>query len=90
MTFILKILLSSSFYGVLGYIVSLMLVVFNKYVSYILSSQVQHSDNLNFIGIILYLINNRLTENDFIFSVFGFVFFFFLGLLRGFQKERVY
>lgn len=87
MSFLVKILFTSSFYGILGYLISITLVVFNKYVSIVLSNQMQNSEHLSLIGIITYIISNRLTENDLIFSLFGFVFMFSLGLLRGFQKR---
>lgn len=91
MNFILRAFFRVFVYGIVGYLILLSIVVFNKYISYSLTHQYNSSENMNFIGTLVYIFTNRLTHDDFMFCFYGLVFMIFVGMLKNFERRtRIY
>lgn len=86
MHFIIRALFSITVYGIVGYILSMLLVIFNKYIGFNIIRQSQSSEQLSFFDMLTYIFSNLLTYEDFLFCFYGLVFMFFVGVLRNFEK----
>lgn len=90
MYFTFRALLTTLIFGVFGYLVTLIFLIINKYLGYALTHQ-SNSDNLSFIGILVYIFNNTLTHEDFMLCVYGLIFMVFVGVLKNFERRtRIY
>ncbi|MCB0750770.1 MAG: hypothetical protein KDC52_04800 [Ignavibacteriae bacterium] len=87
MNFILKALFSISTYGIIGYLLTLSFLLFNKYISYSLTHQYSNYESMSFTATLIYIFNNTLTHQDFLFCLYGLVFMLFVGVLRNFQRR---
>ncbi len=87
MNLLTKSLLKIFSFGVVGYILSLFLIVFNKYIHHSLTHQFSNSENNSFIGIIIYITTERLTSEDFLFCLYGLIFMLVVGFLRNFERR---
>ncbi len=90
MNFTFRALISSLIFGVFGYLVTLIFVLFNKYIGHALTHQ-SNPDNLSFLRTLVFIFNNTLTHEDFMLCAYGFIFMIFVGVLKNFERRtRIY
>lgn len=87
MNFFFRALFSISTYGIIGYLLTLSFLLFNKYISYSLTHQYNSGENMSFTATLIYIFNNSFTHKDFLFCLYGLVFMLFVGVLRNFQRR---
>jgi hypothetical protein len=90
MYFTFRALLSTLIFGGFGFLITLIFLLLNNYISYSLTHQ-NNPENLSFFGMLIYVFKNMLTHEDFMLCFYGLVFMMFVGLLKNFERRtRIY
>jgi hypothetical protein len=90
MYFTFRAFFTTVIFGVFGYLITLVFLVFNKYIGHALTHQ-SNPDNLSFLGTLVYIFNNTLTNEDFMLCIYGLMFMAFVGVLKNFERRtRIY
>ncbi len=85
----IKLLLKSSLIGLLGYIISILFVIFVRLINYTIVTQSQNIKS-DFLATIIYVVSHRLTTGDFTLAFFGFLITTFISLLWLLENGKRY
>ena len=87
---ILSTMLTSLLAGLLGYIFSLGIIVFNKLLIFNNVIEIYSSKKTDLISKIIFVINHDLSSNDLILGFFGFLLLASLKIFKDFEQKSIF